>query len=90
LLINLLQRWQDYAEIIIWTGNGEDKYADIRSYLDENYIPYNGINCDSSIKTGSRKIYANVILDDRAGLLETYEMLLKLIMKIESGEIVYE
>lgn len=88
-VINLLQRWKDYAEIIIWTGNGEEKYDDITKYLEENDIPFNGINCDSNVKVNGRKIYANVYLDDRAGLQEVYGMLEYLITMIEMGEIIY-
>lgn len=82
-VISLLQRWKNYSEIIIFTGNGEDKYKEIINYLKENNIPYDGINCGSSVKVNGRKIYANAYLDDRGGLLEIYSILLRLIEKIE-------
>lgn len=89
-LMGLLRRWENYADIIIWTGNGEDKYQEIGAYLYENDVPFDGINCDSSIVSASRKIYANAYLDDRAGLAEMYAVLSILIEKIENGEVVYE
>lgn len=85
-VLQLLQRWKSHAQIIIWTGNGENKFEEIKDYLLQNNIPYDGINCDSDIRVDGRKIYANVYLDDRSGLSETYGMLRKLIEKIEMGE----
>ncbi len=37
-----------------------------------------------------RKIYANVYIDDRGGLIQVYYELLTLIEKIEKGEITHE
>lgn len=87
MLIELLRRWGNYSEIIIFTGNGEDKYEAIKKYLRDNHIKYKGINCDSSVKVDGRKIYANVYIDDRAGLIQIYNELYTLIEKIEKGEI---
>lgn len=83
-VIQLLKRWQEYADIIVWTGNGEEQYDLINSYCKEQGIQIYGINCDSSVKVTGRKIYANVYLDDRAGLAETYEILLRLINEIDN------
>lgn len=88
-VLDLLKRWQKYADIIIWTGKGEEHYENIRKYVGDLGIKIQGINCDSCVKVGGRKIYANVYLDDRSGLGETYNMLLKLLDKIEKGKIVY-
>lgn len=85
MLRSLLLRWRPYAQIIIFTGSGEDEYPAIERYLHENFIPYDGINCDSVVRSSSRKIYANVYLDDRAGLDSAYEMMLNLITEIEKG-----
>ncbi len=30
-VIHLLQRWENYSEVIIFTGNGEDKYEMIEN-----------------------------------------------------------
>lgn len=89
-VINLLHRWENYSEVIILTGNGEDKYEMIENYLNEKGIKYRGINCDSSISFGGRKTYGNVYIDDRGGLPMVYRMLDKLITEIENGEVVYE
>lgn len=89
-VISLLHRWEKYSEVIIFTGNGNDEYNKIINYLDEHNIKYHGINCDASISFPGRKIYANVYIDDRAGLRQVYNELLTLIEKIEKGEIIYE
>lgn len=88
-VMSLLKRWEPYSEVIILTGNGEEKYPMIEQYLNENGVKFKGINCDSSVKVGGRKTYANVYIDDRGGLPMVYDHLNKLIHKIEMGEIKY-
>lgn len=86
-VVSLIHRWENYSEVIIFTGNGEENYDFIRNYLDEHEIKYKGINCDSSVHVKGRKTYANVYIDDRAGLIQVYNDLLRLIEEIESGEV---
>lgn len=89
-VINLLKRWKDHAEIIIWTGCSEEKYFEMEVYLHKYGIPYQGININSSVDFGGRKVYANAYLDDRAGLSTIVNCLTTLIDKIEKGEINYD
>ena len=98
-VISLLQRWENYSEVIIFTGNGEAneraeaikdkaekyKYEMIEKYLNDNHIKHRGINCDASVTFSGRKVYANVYIDDRGGLIQVYNELLTLIEKIEKG-----
>ena len=49
-----------------------------------------GVNCDSSVAFSGRKIYANVYIDDRGGLIQIYNELLTLIEKIENGDVKHE
>lgn len=84
-VISLLHRWENYSEVIIFTGAGKERYPEIEKYLSDNNIKYKGINCDSFNCTGGRKTYANVYIDDRGGLPLVYKMLDKLITKIEMG-----
>lgn len=85
-VINLIRRWRNHSELIVFTGCSEEKYTGIKNYLYSNDVPFDSINGDSKIKTNSRKIYYNALLDDRAGLSVTYNALLKLIKKIERGD----
>ena len=87
-MFNLLKRWENYSEVIIYTGNEPDKYPMIEKYLNEHGLKFKGINCESSVKTNGIKPYANVYIDDRGGLPLVYKMLFKLITCIENGEIV--
>jgi hypothetical protein len=89
-IISLLKRWENYSEVVILTGNGEEKYPQIEQYLRDNDIKYKGINCDSSISFGGRKTYGNVYIDDRGGLPTVYKMLERLITRIEREEVIYE
>lgn len=89
-VMSLLRRWENYSEVVILTGNGEEKYPAIKQYLEEHHIKYKGINCDSSVIVDGRKTYANVYIDDRGGLPMVYRMLEKLITRIEKGEVSYE
>ena len=86
-VITLLKRWEPYSEVIIFTGNKEDKYPMIEEYMKNIGVKYKGINCDSSVSFGGRKTYANVYIDDRGGLPSVYNNLNKLITKIENGEV---
>ena len=88
-VIKLLKRWEPYSEVIIFTGNGEENYPMIEEYLNQIGLKYRGINCDSSVVVGGRKVYANVYIDDRGGLPTVYDILSKLINKIEIGEVTY-
>lgn len=86
-VISLLQRWKNYSTIIIWSASPESRYPFIEEYCLRNNIPFDGINHDSCIQSGGRKIYANAFIDDRAGLSVIIKCLDKLINKIEKGEI---
>lgn len=87
-VISLLKRWEPYSEVIIFTGTAEDKHPMIEEYMKKIGVKYRGVNCDSSVTFGGRKVYANVYIDDRGGLPSVYNILNKLITKIEDGEVV--
>jgi hypothetical protein len=60
--------------IIIWTANEDDEF--IKRFCAERNIPYDAINENPPFfKSECRKIYYNVLLDDAAGLRETYFLL---------------
>lgn len=74
--------------IIIWTGNQDSSF--VKNYLEENDIPYNSINEEADVSKKllkgkfPRKVYANVYLDDRAGLKQVYNELKKLVNELQS------
>jgi hydroxymethylpyrimidine pyrophosphatase-like HAD family hydrolase len=70
------------CQIIIWTGNPDEEM--VAEYLDRNNIPFNTINQDivTCHNKTTRKIYANVFIDDRAGLSQVYNDLTRLLKEI--------
>ena len=53
--------------LIVWTGN--EDHAFVEGYLRDEDIPYDAINEHPPFyQSASRKVYANLYLDDRAGL----------------------
>lgn len=83
-VINLLRRLRPYASFIVFTSCSKEKEAGIASYLEENDIPYDSINEDIITQFGGRKVYYNLFLDDRAGLREVYDLLIRFLNEVES------
>lgn len=70
--------------IIIWTGNQDTVF--IKSFLAENNIPYHSINEDAPYGVrGNRKLYANIYVDDRSSIRETYYTLTKLVSEVKKN-----
>lgn len=86
--ISLLQiAHQTGAHIVIFTACNKDRHLDIQKHCEELKIPISGINeVPIQLPYGnSNKIYANIFLDDRAGLCEALNILEKA-MYIIRGE----
>jgi Cdc6-like AAA superfamily ATPase len=72
------------CHLICWTGQEDEKF--VKEYLVDNDIPFDTINEHISFKPAtSRKIYANVYIDDRAGLKQVYNELSKLITTVNES-----
>jgi hypothetical protein len=55
------------CHLIVWTGNEDRDF--VERYLRDENIPYDAINEHPPFyQSGARKVYANLYLDDRAGL----------------------
>lgn len=68
--------------IIIWTGNEDTAF--IHRYCQDNNIPYDSINEQAPfVRDTARKIYANVYIDDRAGLSQVYSDLTRLVNEVK-------
>jgi hypothetical protein len=72
--------------IIIWTGNQDLIF--IEEYLSANNIPHDSINDEAPISKKMlgnkfpRKVYANIYIDDRAGMCQVYDELTRLLKEI--------
>lgn len=72
--------------LILFTSCNDDRMPEIRQYLIDNNIPCDMINeTPNFIPFLGRKIYYNILLDDRAGLSSAYNILSAVIDKI-NGE----
>lgn len=65
------------AYVVIHTACAPDRYSEIRSYCQENGLEVDSINENPiDLPYGNhRKVFANIFLDDRAGLLEAMTIL---------------
>ncbi|WP_422661699.1 hypothetical protein ACK8P5_26620 (plasmid) [Paenibacillus sp. EC2-1] len=75
-IIGLLQRVRNHAHFIVFTSCDPEKYGEIGRYLRDNDIPFDTINENMPfIPFNGRKVYYNILLDDRAGLSSAYFIL---------------
>lgn len=89
-VIELLKKCKEYAYFIVYTASDEDRYPEIIEYLKNNEIPFDTINENIShlnIPKG-KKLYYNILLDDRAGLASSYKVLNNLIEIIKIKNII--
>ena len=79
----LLRNWRPYAKFIVFTASPESRFDYIKSFLDSHDLPYDAINEEViDRKYITRKVYYNVLLDDRAGLGETVSILQEILEEI--------
>ena len=76
---DLIRKYKNYAYFIVFTSSEPDRYNEIKLILQKENLPYDSINDDAPfIPFKGRKVYYNILLDDRAGLNQTYNELLRL------------
>lgn len=76
-VIDLLKKCKEVgAYLILFTARRDDEMDFVKNYLKVNDIPYDSINEDPVFITKpGRKVYYNILLDDRAGLPSAYRSL---------------
>lgn len=86
-VINLLRECKDFgAYLMVYTSCEEHKFPQLISYMNENNIPFDSINeVPNYIPFKGKKLYYNILLDDRAGLSSAY-FCLKSALKIMKEE----
>ena len=76
---DLIRKYKNYAYFIVFTSSESNRYDEIKEILEKENLPYDSINEDAPfIPFKGRKVYYNILLDDRAGLNQTYNELLRL------------
>lgn len=69
--------------LTVFTSCNDDRFPEIKRHLASNNIPFDAINeTPDFIPYKGRKVYYNILLDDRAGLKEAYEQLWAVIYTI--------
>jgi len=70
--------------LICWTAYKDHEY--VIKYLEENDIPFDGVNTDGiKLPWDTRKPYFNALLDDRAGLIQVFNELTELVKTVKLG-----
>lgn len=86
-VIALLKECQDLGfYICIFTGTPKEKYDEVRSYCKEIGLNISTINTNPFPMCfgNDGKMYYNILLDDRAGLAESYYTLHRLVNSIKA------
>lgn len=79
-VIKLLKSLPEYTLMIVFTARPQDELEFVKLSLDQENIPYNYINKDENgEEIFKRKIYYDIFLDDKAGLLSAYNILKKFV-----------
>jgi hypothetical protein len=87
-VIQLLRDCKEFgAHLVAFTACEESQFPDIEKYLHDNNIPYDGINKSPDfVPFKGRKIYYNILLDDRAGLRSAYLCLKEALRVMKDGD----
>jgi len=87
-VINLLRECKKMKfHLTVFTSCNDDRFHEIEKYLKENNIPFDGINeTPDFIPFKGRKVYFNILLDDRAGLSSAYYQLSNVIYSIRGQQ----
>lgn len=82
---DLVRRLKPYSHIIIFTASPESRFDFITEYCKDNDIPFDYVNenVDAMKHNEGRKIYYNIILDDRGGLHECCGLLEAFLKEVE-------
>lgn len=83
-VIELLQECKRHGfHMIVFTSCNADRIPEIESYLQAKNIPYDAINeTPEYIPFQGRKVYYNLLLDDRAGLSSAAKVLWRVLYTI--------
>lgn len=84
-VIGLIQKCKKLGcTVIVFTSCDEGRFQEIRKFLKDHDIPFDGINENAqSVPFTGRKIYYNILLDDRAGLSASYNQLVEVLEMVE-------
>jgi hypothetical protein len=87
LVFNLLRECQKLGfYIVLWTASAPERHDFMRAFMRDRGIEVSSINVNPiPLPFGNHgKIYYNILLDDRAGLGQAYNILAQTIQRIKS------
>lgn len=89
-IIELLRECRKMGfHLTVFTSCNDDRFPEITDFLNRNHIPFDAINeTPDFIPFKGRKVYFNILLDDRAGLKSAYDQLWKVILRIRGEKAV--
>lgn len=74
-LLRMCKREMNF-HLTVFTSCNDDRIPEIKKYLTDNDIPFDSINeTPDYIPFRGRKVYYNLLLDDRAGLSSAFKQL---------------
>lgn len=93
VIISLLRKAKKMGcHLVVFTSCNEDRFPEIKKYLTDNDIPFDSINeTPEFIPFKGRKVYYNILLDDRSGLSSAYKILSEVCEVVQinrSGDII--
>ncbi|WP_205753440.1 HAD family hydrolase [Bacillus cereus] len=88
-VIELLRECKQYgAHLVVFTAKADEDFPEMIEYLKNNNIPFDDINeSPDFVPFKGKKIYYNILLDDRAGLSSAYHSLKKTLEIMKTGGI---
>jgi hypothetical protein len=80
-VVQLIRDLRPYAHLICFTARTPENQGAAEAYLKVNNIPYDYINREWNGSEISGKLFYNQLLDDKAGLYESYTILSEFLKK---------
>ena len=85
-VISLIKECKQYGcKVVIFAAREKEDYDFIRSHCKSIGIEIDAINENINVNFNTRKIYYNILLDDRAGLPSAYDALLNALNYIKKN-----
>jgi hypothetical protein len=83
-VVQLIRDLRPYAYLICFTARTPENQVEAEEYLKANRIPYDYINRGWQGDEISGKLFYNQLLDDKAGLYESYTILSEFLKKVRT------
>ncbi|MCD5324162.1 MULTISPECIES: hypothetical protein [Pontibacillus] len=85
MLIELLRDCKEFgAHLIVYSAREDEQLSFVKDYLTEQNIPYDSVNeAAEFLPFRGKKLYYNLLLDDRAGLASAYHNLKEALQRMK-------